>query len=260
LPSTQHRLAIGKALGEAGGGKAVFEMASDFMSEDDEKHTPDNHRQRLSHFGREFQWMKIISKGYNVPLCYCMGLPSASGPMSYGYRAMLRQVESANAEGCKLKVQVFTRPQGVLMSWDARSHPFTECPSFAKLWAARDIKSGRFDKVPLLTNKTLREAMVAEAYALAKGTDDTGNFGMTMPQSTDNDGPGNLNAAITSKGALAKMYVDNAQDIFKWTKSYEPAADSSALADAKRRGTSALHVVYDWLCEDEGSAVVQYGA
>jgi len=258
LATDAELLAIGKALGEAGGGKAVFEMASDFMTEDDEKHSPENHRQRLSHFGREFRWMKIISKGYNVPLCYCLGLPSASGPMAYGYRAMLRQVDMANADGCKLKVQVFTRPQGVLLAWDARSHPFTECPSFAQVWAQRDVKTGRFDKTRLLRDAALREAIVREAAALAQSSSDSGNFGMTLPQSTDNDGPGNLNAAITTKGALAKMYVDNAKDIFQWTKTYEPAAESSAWHEAQRRGVSSLHVVYDWLCEDEGKAVLSY--
>ena len=258
LATDAELLAIGKALGESGGGKAVFEMASDFMTEDDEKHTPENHRQRLSHFGREFQWMKIISKGYNVPLCYCLGIPSAAGSISYGFRQMLRTVDAANAEGCNLKVQVFTRPQGVLLAWDARSHPFTECPSFHKIWIQRDVATGKFDKSVLIRDRALREAIVGEAAALAKGSSDSGNFGMTLPQSTDNDGPGNLNATVTSKGALAKMYVDNAHDIYKWTKSYEPTPDSSAVAEAARRGVSALHVVYDWLCEDEGNAVLFY--
>lgn len=62
-------LAIGKALSESGKGKAVFEMASDFQCIDDVPYGPSNHESRLAHFGREFIWMKHISKN-GVPVSF----------------------------------------------------------------------------------------------------------------------------------------------------------------------------------------------
>ena len=261
LATTAELLAIGRAIGENGNGHAVFEMASDFMTGDDEKHTPENHAKRLRHFAAEWTWMKRMSKAFDVPLCFCLGIPSAAPDLAFGYRAMLRQVERANADGCRLKVQVFTRPQGILVAWDARSHPFTECASFDALWrdpAVRNPATGAFDKSRLLRDPDLRDRIVAEAIALATASSDTGNFGMTMPQSTDNDGPGNLNASITSKGALAKMYLDNANKIFRWTKTYDPPATASAAYEAKARGVSPLRVVYEWMCEEQGTRVLSY--
>jgi len=259
LATEEELLKIGEAIAKGGNGKAVFEMASDFMTGNDEKHTPENHAERLKHFGREFLWMKTMSKGFGVPLMYCLGLPSAAKNFGYGYRQMLRTVESANAEGCDIRVQVFTRPQGVLLSFDSRSHPFTESAAFDAHWrSTKNQSNGSFDKRSLKLNPQLRRKVIDETIALAAGSSDTGNFGMTLPQSTDDDGPGNLNASITVKGALSKMYSDNPDNIFRWTKTYEPAPETSVGAEAKRRGVHPLEVLYDWMCEDECSAVITY--
>lgn len=256
LATATELLLIGKALGEYGKGKAVFEMASDFQCTDDAKYTPENHHDRLAHFGREFIWMKTMSKGFGVPLCYCLGMPSASVEMSKGFRQMLRNVEAANAEGCRLSTQVFSRPQGILMCWDSRSHPFTECPSFDEL--RRSAGGLEQHKARLWQDEPLKRRILDEALALARGSTDTGYFGMVLPQSTDDDGPGNLNTANTGKGALVKMYLDNAQMVFPFTNTYSPPASASARAEAQRQGVSPLHVVYDWLCADQGRAVVTH--
>jgi N-acyl-D-amino-acid deacylase len=62
-------IAIGKAIAQSGKGKAVFEMASDFQCIDDVAYTPENHAERLAHFGREFIWMKTICK-LGVPMSF----------------------------------------------------------------------------------------------------------------------------------------------------------------------------------------------
>lgn len=93
-------LAIGKAVALGGGG--VMEMATDFMSFDDIPHVPENHVERLEHFGREWIWISQISKGINmnmninmnisininmnvnmnvnigfgIPVSVCLGIPS----------------------------------------------------------------------------------------------------------------------------------------------------------------------------------------
>ena len=214
----------------------------------------------MAHFGREFIWMKTLSKGFGVPVCYCLGIPSASPELSHGYRQMLRLVEMANSEGCKLSAQVFTRPQGILMCWESRSHPFTECKTFDKIWrTGRDPNNGSFlSKNQLWKNSELKKAIILEAIDLATKSSDQGYFGMVLPQSTDNDGPGNLNTTIASPGALAKMYADNAKFVFKFTSSYEPRANDSAEATAKRKNVSVFEVIYDWLCENEGNQVVTH--
>lgn len=259
LATDQELLLIGKAIGQAGKGKAVFEMASDFQCIDDVAYTADNHKERLTHFGREFIWMKTMSKQFGVPLCFCLGMPSAAGAIANGFRQMLRNVETANAEGCNMSVQVFTRPQGILMCWDSKSHPFTNCPSFDALWRVGRDQAGWFKgKNRLWKDPALREKIVQEALALAQGSNDSGNFGIVLPQSTDEDGPGNLNATLTSKGALAKMYLDNARFVFRFTNTYEPAPDTSAEVEAKQKNTTAMHIIYDWLCEQNGTQVVTH--
>ena len=173
---------------------------------------------------------------------------------------MLRNVERANAEGCKMSAQVFTRPQGILMCWEARSHPFTESATFDRIWRkSKDPSTGMFrGKSDLWRVPGLREKIVEEALTLARASSNTGYYGMVLPQSTDDDGPGNLNANVTSPGALARMFLDNAKFVFKYTSTYEPKPDESASAEALARGTTPLHVIYDWMCEEEGTRVVTY--
>lgn len=187
-------------------------------------------------------------------------MPSTAAEMAKGYRAMIRQVERANAEGCKMSTQVFTRPQGILMCWNSRSHPFTEAPTFDAFWRKNKSPSTGFldNAEQLWKNPKLREKIVAEALALAKASGNDGYFGVVLPQSTDDDGPGNLNASVTSKGALARMFLTNAKFIYKFTNTYEPKPDESASAVALDKGVTPLHVIYDWLCEQKGHQVVSY--
>jgi N-acyl-D-amino-acid deacylase len=187
-------------------------------------------------------------------------MPSAAEDMANGFRAMLMNVERANAEGCRMTTQVFTRPQGILMCWESRSHPFTESPTFESLWrSTKDPTNGLFKgKSILSSDKGIREQIINETLALTKQNNEIGYYGLVPLRSTDDDGPGNLNATVTSLGALPKMYLNNAKFVFKWDGTYEPKPEMSAEAEANRRNTSPLHVIYDWLCEQNGSQVVTY--
>jgi N-acyl-D-aspartate/D-glutamate deacylase len=257
-------MAIGKAMGEAGGG--VFEMASDFMSGDDVPAKPENHADRLKHFGREWVWIRKLSKFFNVTVQFCLGIPSHM-KANKSFRHMLRQMESANAQGCNVRSQVFVRPQGILLCWDSVSHPFVEALSYKQLRDKVRSEEARKHKVSpspsawlpslrqqLISDKALRARIIEETIAIGTSSGDEGKFGITLPTSTE-DNAGNLNGSVTSPGALAKMFIDQARNIFKWTASYEPERSESALNVAIVQGRHPLEVLYDWMSEDDGKCV-----
>lgn len=255
-------LAIGRAMAEAGGG--VFEMASDFMCCDDEPHGPQNHAERLKHFGREWIWMQKLSKLYSLPLQFCIGIPSAM-KYSKGYRSMLEKMEAANAQGCQVQCQAMVRPQAVQLCWDSMSHPFVESPTFMAL--RRDLRieaSKQSTAIPspsvwlpdlrrrLCTDQALRRKIIDETTHAANSGED-GHHGIVLPN--HEDAAGNLNGAITKPGAFAKMFSDQSDNIFRWDETYEPERKDSVKCVADANGLSVFDVLYDWLCECDGCRV-----
>jgi len=259
LAGEEELLAMGKAISDGGGG--IFEMASDFMSYDDKEHTDENHGIRLEHFAREWVWMNKMSKRFNVPLCFCLGIPTQTTPQQNGFRTMLQETEASRKDGCDISVQVFVRPQCVVMCWDSKSHPFVEAPTFIKLRreaAQANVKEINKDK---LADPSVKASILQEVDELLKSHIDNSHFGIALPQSTDTDEDllaGNLNGALTGSGALAKMMVDGAQWIHPWDETSEPPLETSAKAVAERTGKKPLEVIYDWLCMAGGKQVVSY--
>eukprot|EP01065_Artemidia_motanka_P027437 TRINITY_DN32642_c0_g1_i1.p1 TRINITY_DN32642_c0_g1~~TRINITY_DN32642_c0_g1_i1.p1 ORF type:complete len:746 (+),score=280.29 TRINITY_DN32642_c0_g1_i1:80-2239(+) len=250
--------AIGRAIRAGGGG--LFELASDFMCYDDVAHTPENHVRRLQHFGREWMWMKKISKGYDVPVCFCLGIPSSTPKdQANSYRGMLRLLDDANSEGCNMRSQVFVRPQSVLMCWDSLSHPFAECATFL----SHVRKNKKADRAAL-KDPQIRRALCEEATALASGAEG-GHFGITLPKSSlaseegeqDDETAGNLNCTAGERGALAKMFLNNTGKIFRWSASNDPKPGDSVQAAAAEKGVSAAEIIYDWMCEEDCQRVLQ---
>lgn len=260
LATQAELLAIGEAMAKGGGG--VLEMASDFWSYDDKAFTDEDLAYRLEVFMEEWAWMNAVSKGCALPVCFCLGMPSEEGPRQNFFRRMLTTAEESQADGANIFVQVFVRPQGIQMVWDSKSHPFVEAASFVALKreALRSGSPGGLDKKALAEPAT-RAAIVAETLALAEAAAGSEFWGIALPQSTESDEDmlaGNLNGAVGSVGALAKMMLDGARFIYRWDATYEPTFEDSALFHAEEQGVSPLHVIYDWLCLDEGTKVVSF--
>ena len=81
---------------------------------------------RKTHFRREWEWIKFISKEYGLTVNW-LG-------------QHLDRAVKANKEGAHLKLQMLVRPQSFIFSWAARSHPFTASPTFRAI--KNDAKLG----------------------------------------------------------------------------------------------------------------------
>lgn len=192
---------------------------------------------QLARLGRELTWMRTLSKGYGIPTTYCIAAPTQAKEMAYRYRHMLQQAESANAEGCKLSVQVRVKPQGILMCWESSSHPFVECPTFLKLWREGwDPYTHQFKKkTELWRDMSLKRRIIKEAYDLIRTSGHGGNIVSRV-------GP--------------KTCVENSRFLFKLTDAHETHSAESAEMEAVRRECQVLEVLYDWMCEQNGTQVV----
>lgn len=114
-----------------------------------------------------------------------------------------------------------------------------------------------------LRDPAVRAAICKEAAALASGASD-GNFGISLPKSSiaseegEEEGPGNLNCCADGAGALARMFINNARFLFRWSADGEPSPELSAETAARREGRPVAEVLYDWLCEEGCEAVLAH--
>jgi N-acyl-D-aspartate/D-glutamate deacylase len=132
------------------------------------------------------------------------------------YRAALKQLEDANARGLRFKAQVAARAIGIMLGFEASLNPFCAHPSYQEI-AKLDPKA----RLARLRDPALRARLLAEKCAV----------------------PG-----------LA-MLVCAFEKIFR-SGDYEPTADQSAAAEAKRRGVAPEAVAYAWMLENEGRALL----
>lgn len=137
---------------------------------------------------------------------------------------MFQSASDANANGSNIKLQVFTRPQGIQMCWDSRSHPFVESPTYMKLMRAALKTGSRIDK-SVLFDPQIRAKMLEETKELAANADDdAGTFGVVLPTQTDEEEDiaiGNINGSVSGRGALAKFLIEGSPYIYRWKKDYE---------------------------------------
>jgi N-acyl-D-aspartate/D-glutamate deacylase len=132
------------------------------------------------------------------------------------FRSALKQLEDANARGLRFKAQVAARAIGVMLGFEASLNPFCANPSYQEI-----AKLAPAERLAKLRDPALRARLLGEKPAA----------------------PG-----------LA-MLVCAFDKIFR-TGDYEPTADQSVAAEAKRRGVAPEVVAYDWLLENEGKALL----
>lgn len=137
------------------------------------------------------------------------------------WRSMLARTEAAAAAGLPVRAQVICRPVGVLMGLEASVHPFLYRPSFAPL---RDRPLA--ERVAAMRDPALRARLLAEK--------DEGAHPLL----------------IYFGGAHAKLFPMRA------APDYAPPPEDSFAARAARAGRPAEELIYDWLIEDEGKALI----
>jgi N-acyl-D-aspartate/D-glutamate deacylase len=132
------------------------------------------------------------------------------------YRGALKQLEEANARGQRFKAQVAARAIGVMLGFEASLNPFCAHPSYPEI-----AKLAPKERLARLRDPAVRARLLAEKPAAS---------------------------------GLA-MLVCAFDKIFR-SGDYEPTAEQSVLAEARRRGVVPEAVAYDWLLEDEGRALL----
>ncbi len=193
--SHEELVGISRRFGEAGTG--VFEIVSDFRD-----------------VASEWRLLREMVATSARPMSITIAQNDASPD---GWRAMLHEIERANADGLPMRGQVAARAIGTLFGLEATVHPFLSHPSWAEI-ATLPLA----EKVARMRDPGLRARLLAEEPS-------PGLRGFTDPE------------RIFALGD---------------PPDYEPSPDTSVAAEARRLGVSPFERLYDLLLEDEGRALL----
>lgn len=161
--------------------------------------------------------LRRLAEQSGRPATFTMGSGN-SGPE--GWREGLKRVEDANRSGVSITAQVFPRPIGLVQGHGLSINSFSECPTY-KAMAGLPLE----DRVRELRKPEIRAKLIAEK-------------------------PG--------EGTMLAMLARNYDWMFPLSDppDYEPPAETSVGATARRLGLTPEEVIYDWLLEDDGKAMV----
>ena len=135
------------------------------------------------------------------------------------WRRLLEGIRAANADGLPMTGQVLTRPTGILLGFEISQHPFLDCPSYQSIAALPFA-----ERLTALRTPELRQRLVAEAAQHASRAGRLRNWDRIFPLG---DPP-----------------------------NYEPGAEQSLGAEARRRGVAPAALAYDMLLERDGRAIL----
>ncbi len=162
--------------------------------------------------------LRRLAEQSGRPATFTMGSGN-TGPE--GWREGLRKVEAANADGVAMTAQVFPRPIGLVQGFNLSINPFCLCPTY-KAMAHLPLA----EKVAELRKPEVRAKLLAEKPG---------------------DGPSML--AMMSRTFDWMFPLSDPPD-------YEPPAETSIGATARRLGLTPEELIYDFLLQDDGNAMV----
>jgi N-acyl-D-amino-acid deacylase len=171
----------------------------------------------------ELEWMLELGVETGVPITF---LVMESGRDPDGWRPWITAVHEANGRGANLRPQVASRCFGVLMGLQSRMNPFQYSPAFS---AVDHLPLGEL--VTRLRDPALRATIVAEAQS-------------------NRDPATSLDHLRPSTFARLFPLGDQLE--------YEPAADRSVAAIAKRSGRDPWDVMYDLFLGADGKEFLLY--
>ncbi|MEX2207606.1 MAG: amidohydrolase family protein [Myxococcota bacterium] len=195
---------IGRALRDAGAG--LFELAPAGVVGED-----------LSAAAKEVAWMRKLSAEIQRPVTFALVEHDVDPEQ---WRAVLKLVDEAAADGANLVPQVGSRPTMLLIGHQT-FHPFAWKPSYRKL-----------ESLPLAERVLELRKTETRARILSE-------------------------APVDQPGMLAFIYGDM-KKIFSLgdPPDYEPAPEKSVAAIAAREGRDPEQVIYDLMLEREGGALL----
>ncbi len=209
-------LGIGRAVAEAGG---IFELVPG-GSVGQGGFALGNNEASLR---AELDWMEELSRETGMPITYLL-VEFQEDPDAF--RQALRWTEAANRRGARLFPQTAGRPGGVLTGFQA-NHLFQRRPTYRKL-AHQPLA----DRVRELRRPEVRAAILSE-------TDETPASKALMD---------NIHL-IFQRGIEQIFPLGDPVD-------YEPPAERSVAAQARRDGVDPQARIYDLMLEDEGRAML----
>ncbi|MDB5396050.1 MAG: amidohydrolase [Rhodospirillales bacterium] len=161
--------------------------------------------------------LRRLAQQSGRPATFTMGSGN-SGPE--GWREGLKRVEDANANGVSITAQVFPRPIGLVQGHNLSINPFSECPTY-KAMAGLSLE----ERIAEMRKPETRAKLVKEK-------------------------PG--------EGTMLAMLARNYDWMFPLSDppDYEPSAETSVGATARRLGLTPEEVIYDMLLKDDGKAMV----
>ncbi|MCK0532918.1 N-acyl-D-amino-acid deacylase family protein [Sphingobium agri] len=154
----------------------------------------------------ELSHLLTVAKAANRPATFTLGTSNTGEPV---WQEALRICEEANAQGLKISPQILPRPVGMICGFELSSHPFSLCPSYEAIAA-----------LPLDQQLThLRDAEFRARLITEK----------------------------PHEGHPLAMMTRNWDWIFPLSDppNYEPPAESSVGAQARRLGITPEEVAYD---------------
>jgi N-acyl-D-amino-acid deacylase len=169
---------------------------------------------------QEAKWMAQLAAETKRPVAFNLQQIDTHPEL---WRELLTEIEAANQAGAPLVGAFCGRPVGLLFSWGGTFHPFIAHPSYQGLH-----KLPHAEKLAKLRDPSFKAKLLAEQ---PHGLDD-----YTRMKAT----------------AFHKMYKLGAQP------EYEPDPSQSAAAIGKAQGKAANEVVYDWMMDADGTAIIYF--
>jgi N-acyl-D-amino-acid deacylase len=168
----------------------------------------------------EFALIRRLAAASGRPVSFAL---VTSEEFMRGWRVLLGGVTAAAAAGVPIRAQMMPRPIGMLFGLDLTYHPFSLNPSYRSL-----ANLTLAEKVAALRNPELRRLLLNE-----------------KPQ--DNS-------------PFAEWIVSQTHNLFLLgdPPNYSPPAEESIESVASRVGRSQREVIYDWLLEDDGRAILYH--
>ena len=165
----------------------------------------------------EIQALIRLVRASGRPATFTLGTAN-SGPPEWN--SALAHVGRANADGAQITAQVFPRPIGLIIGHNLSVNPFGLCPSYQAL-----------EKLPLPARVTELHKPETRAALLAEKPSD-GHPLAVIGRSWD---------------WMFRLGTP---------PNYAPSPDKSVAAQAARKGVTPEELVYDWLLEDDGNAML----
>ncbi|MBL4853137.1 MAG: amidohydrolase family protein [Robiginitomaculum sp.] len=154
------------------------------------------------------------------------------------WRKIIKRAEDLQKDGVDLRLQAAPRGIGLFLGLQSTFHPLMAFPSYIEI---ADLSFE--DRVKHLRDPALKAKMLAERPVKLAGS------GTSVPPMTD------TMIAMTEQiaGKMFKLSPDGSGKA-----NYEQGYASSAAAEAANKGETVWSVLYDWMLEDGGKALIYF--